>query len=39
MGKRSEFARRPMDAYQTIDPRAVPPLLPFLRGPALSVAA
>ena len=32
MGKRSDFARRPMDAYQTIDPRAIPPLLPFLGG-------
>lgn len=32
MGKRSDFPRRPMDEYQTIDPRAVPPLLPFMRG-------
>lgn len=32
MGKRSNFLRRPMDAYQTIDPRAVQKLLPFLRG-------
>lgn len=32
MGKRSEFPRRPMDSYQTIDPRAVVPLLPFLAG-------
>lgn len=32
MGKRSDFARRPMDSYQTIDARAVAPLLPFLRG-------
>jgi hypothetical protein len=32
LGKRSDFARRPMDAYQTIDPRAVPPLLPHLHG-------
>lgn len=32
MGKRSSFARRPMDSYQTIDPAAVVPLLPFLRG-------
>lgn len=32
MGKRSDFPRRPMDDYQTIDPRAIRPLLPFLRG-------
>lgn len=32
MGKRSDFARRPMDAYQTIDPNAVTPLAPFLAG-------
>lgn len=32
MGKRSEFARRPMDAYQTIDPKAVAYLRPYLRG-------
>jgi hypothetical protein len=32
MGKRSDFARRPMDAYQTIDPRAVAALVPFLGG-------
>jgi hypothetical protein len=32
LGKRSDFARRPMDAYQTIDPRAVVPLVPFLGG-------
>lgn len=32
MGKRSEFTRRPMDAYQTIDPKAVTALLPFLDG-------
>ena len=31
MGKRSEFQRRPMDAYQTIDPKAVTCLRPFLR--------
>lgn len=30
MGKRSDFTRRPMDAYQTIDPRAVAALVPFL---------
>lgn len=30
MGKRSDFTRRPMDAYQTIDPRAVSSLVPFL---------
>jgi len=32
MGKRSDFVRRPMDAYQTIDPRAVAALLPFIEG-------
>lgn len=32
MGKRSDFARRPMDDYQTRDPRAVAALLPYLRG-------
>ncbi len=32
MGKRSDFQRRPMDAYQTIDPRAIEVLRPFLRG-------
>ncbi|MGB3389480.1 MAG: hypothetical protein WBA88_16015 [Pseudaminobacter sp.] len=32
MGKRSDFKRRPMDAYQTIDPRAVAALLPFIEG-------
>lgn len=32
MGKRSDFQRRPMDAYQTIDPRAVSTLVPFLDG-------
>jgi hypothetical protein len=31
MGKRSEFTRRPHDAYQTIDPRAVRALLPYVR--------
>ena len=31
MGKRSDFARRPMDAYAT-PYRAVVPLIPFLRG-------
>ena len=30
MGKRSDFARRPMDDYPTIDTRAVVPLLPFV---------
>lgn len=30
MGKRSDFKRRPQDAYQTIDPRAVAALLPHL---------
>lgn len=30
MGKRSDFKRRPMDDYRTIDPRAVGALLPFL---------
>lgn len=32
MGKRSTFARRPMDEYQTIDPKAVRVLMPFLFG-------
>lgn len=32
MSKRSNFERRPMDAYQTIDPKAVNTLLPFIRG-------
>lgn len=32
MGKRSNFARRPHDAYRTIDPKAVRVLVPFLRG-------
>ena len=31
MGKRSDFARRPHDDYQTVDPRAVATLLPYLR--------
>lgn len=31
MGKRSDFERRSADAYQTIDPRAVAALLPYLR--------
>lgn len=31
MGKRSNYARRPMDAYQTPF-EAVPPLIPLLRG-------
>lgn len=32
MGKRSDFERRPQDAYLTFDQRAYPPLLPFLSG-------
>lgn len=32
MGKRSNFARRPMDDYPTIDGRAVMALLPHLAG-------
>lgn len=32
MGKRSDFQRRPMDDYPTIDPRAIVPLLPFIEG-------
>lgn len=32
MGKRSDFERRPQDAYQTIDPRAVAALFPYLIG-------
>ena len=31
MAKRSDFPRRPQDAYDTIDPRAVAALVPFLR--------
>lgn len=31
MGKRSNFERVPKDFYQTIDPRAVAPLLPYLK--------
>lgn len=31
MGKRSDFARRKADAYQTFDPRPVRILLPYLR--------
>lgn len=30
MGKRSDFPKVPKDLYQTCDPRAVAPLLPFL---------
>lgn len=30
MGKRSNFTRRPMDDYPTIDPNAITPLAPFL---------
>lgn len=30
MGKRSNFDRIPRDLYETIDPRAVAPLLPYL---------
>lgn len=30
VGKRSDFQRRPMDDYPTIDPNAVTPLVPFL---------
>lgn len=32
MGRRSDFARRPHDDYQTTDPRAVKALLPYLDG-------
>lgn len=32
MGKRSSFARRPMDDYPTIDPRAAAALEPFVGG-------
>jgi hypothetical protein len=31
MGKRSDFARRKADAYQTFDPRPVKALLPYLK--------
>lgn len=34
MGKRSDFLRIPKDEYPTIDPRAVPPLLPHLTAGA-----
>lgn len=30
MGRRSNFVRIPKDLYRTIDPRAVPPVLPFI---------
>ncbi len=32
MGKRSDFKRRPMDDYPTVDPNAVAPLIPHLHG-------
>lgn len=32
MGKRSDFPRRPMDGYQTVDPRPVQLLMPHLDG-------
>lgn len=32
MGKRSDFERVPRDFYATIDPAAVVPLVPFIRG-------
>lgn len=32
MGKRSNFEKRPRDFYPTFDPRAVEPLVPFIRG-------
>jgi hypothetical protein len=32
MGRRSDFPRRPHDDYQTIDPKAVAVLLPYLSG-------
>ena len=32
MSKRSDFRRRPLDDYPTIDPKAVRRLLPFLAG-------
>jgi hypothetical protein len=32
LGKRSDFKRIKKDAYQTIDRRAVPPLIPHLHG-------
>jgi len=39
MGKRSDFARRPADAYQTIDPRAVAALVPHLRAEGIRTFA
>lgn len=40
MGKRSNFARRPNDAYPTFDKRAVPPLLRHLEpGPFVEPCA
>src|SRR3954463_15410152 len=32
MGRRSDFKRRPHDAYHTIDPKAVQALAPHLNG-------
>lgn len=32
MGKRSDFERKPKDAYQTIDKRAFSPLVPHIRN-------
>lgn len=32
MGKRSDFEKIPKDFYPTVDPRAVVPLIPFVRG-------
>lgn len=31
MGRRSDFTRRPHDSYQTVDPKAVDSLMPFLK--------
>lgn len=32
MGKRNNFEKKPRDFYPTFDPRAVEPLVPFIRG-------
>jgi hypothetical protein len=39
MGRRSDFPRRPHDDYQTIDPRALAVLLPFLQRDGIHVFA
>lgn len=39
MGRRSDFPRRPHDAYQTTDPKAVAALLPYLHCDAIRTFA